>query len=134
MADSSSLTDSICISVNWTQFAWYSESWFQNPHRTYAIQVAPYFYVSNIREFSPGKVAILSRSGTLCYETVAATTKQGLGQSTVIGIGGDRMPGTSYVDALKMLQNDASTEGILLPNLRLISTRNYTDWRGWWGR
>jgi succinyl-CoA synthetase alpha subunit len=59
----------------------------------------------------PGKIAILSRSGTLCYETVASTTKAGLGQSTVIGIGGDRLPGTTYVDALKMLADDPVTKG-----------------------
>lgn len=67
----------------------------------------------NVSEFKPGKIAIFSRSGTLCYETVASTTKAGLGQSTVIGIGGDRLPGTTYVDALKMLESDEQTEGKL---------------------
>lgn len=62
----------------------------------------------------PGNIAVLSRSGTLCYETVASTTKAGLGQSTVIGIGGDRCPGTNYVDALQMLEDDSTTEGIIL--------------------
>jgi succinyl-CoA synthetase alpha subunit len=65
------------------------------------------------REFKPGKVAILSRSGSLCYETVASTSKAQLGQSTVIGIGGDCMPGTTYIDALEMLANDPTTEGKL---------------------
>lgn len=76
-----------------------------------AIQV--YFPISLLihREFKPGKIAILSRSGTLCYETVASTTKVQLGQSTVIGIGGDRLPGTSYIDALEMLADDPLTEG-----------------------
>jgi succinyl-CoA synthetase alpha subunit len=64
----------------------------------------------------PGKIAIVSRSGTLCYETVASTTRAQLGQSTVIGIGGDRMPGTTYLDALQMLAEDPTTEG---PSLKL---------------
>jgi succinyl-CoA synthetase alpha subunit len=59
----------------------------------------------------PGKIAIVSRSGTLCYETVGSTTKARLGQSTVIGIGGDRLPGTTYVDALEFLADDPTTEG-----------------------
>jgi succinyl-CoA synthetase alpha subunit len=59
----------------------------------------------------PGKIAIVSRSGTLCYETVGSTTKAQLGQSTVIGIGGDRLPGTTYVDALEFLRDDPKTEG-----------------------
>jgi len=53
----------------------------------------------------------MSRSGTLCYETVSSTTKAKLGQSTVIGIGGDRLPGTTYVDALEMLVDDPTTQG-----------------------
>lgn len=78
----------------------------------------PFKYFSStskliFREFKPGKVAILSRSGSLCYETVASTSKAQLGQSTVIGIGGDRMPGTTYIDALEMLANDPTTEGKL---------------------
>jgi len=64
------------------------------------------------REFSKGKIGILSRSGTLCYETIAQTTKVQLGQSTVIGIGGDRTPGTTYVDALEYFNDDINTEGI----------------------
>jgi succinyl-CoA synthetase alpha subunit len=64
----------------------------------------------------PGKIAIISRSGTLCYETVGSTTKVGLGQSTVIGIGGDRLPGTNYVDALRMLSDDPTTEGTVFGN------------------
>jgi len=62
----------------------------------------------------PGKIAIVSRSGTLCYETVGSTTKAKLGQSNVIGIGGDRLPGTTYVDVLEFLADDPKTEGEFL--------------------
>jgi succinyl-CoA synthetase alpha subunit len=82
--------------------------------RVNAIQVFLSMSSLTYREFKPGKVAILSRSGTLCYETVASTTKAQLGQSTVIGIGGDRLPGTSYIDALEMLADDPMTKGNLL--------------------
>jgi succinyl-CoA synthetase alpha subunit len=81
------------------------------PHWSHAVQVHSLISVINNREFMPGKIAIVSRSGTLCYETVASTTRAQLGQSTVIGIGGDRMPGTTYLDALQMLSEDPTTEG-----------------------
>lgn len=83
-------------------------------YRTHAFQVFRLYSKLIFREFKPGKVAILSRSGSLCYETVASTSKAQLGQRTVIGIGGDRMPGTTYIDALEMLANDPTTEGTLL--------------------
>jgi succinyl-CoA synthetase alpha subunit len=87
--------------------------------RSHAVQVCSLISSSDSREFKAGKVAIISRSGTLCYETVASTTKAGIGQSTVIGIGGDRLPGTTYVDALKMLADDPVTKGISLQDNNL---------------
>lgn len=63
---------------------------------------------------TPGNVGVVSRSGTLTYEVVYALTARGIGQSTAVGIGGDPINGTSFLDVLRMFENDSATEQVIL--------------------
>ena len=62
----------------------------------------------------PGKIGVLSRSGTLTYEAVGQLTAIGLGQSTCVGIGGDPVNGTNFIDVLEMYNRDANTEAVIM--------------------
>ena len=79
-----------------------------NPHAKCRIGFPP------IPFFLPGSVGIVAKSGTLSYETVASTTRAGIGQSLVIGMGGDPLPGTDFVDALTIFERDENTKGIII--------------------
>ena len=66
------------------------------------------------RVFTPGKVGVISRSGTLAYEISLALTEAGYGQSSLVGIGGDRVIGTSFIDVLKEFEEDPETEAVVI--------------------
>jgi len=67
-----------------------------------------------VQYFTPGPVGVASRSGTLTYELVSRLTAAGMGQSTVVGVGGDRIPGLRFADVLRRFEQDPDTKAVLL--------------------
>jgi succinyl-CoA synthetase alpha subunit len=78
------------------------------PAEKVRIGIAPYPI------FKPGSVGVVSRSGTLTYEAVDQLSKLGIGQSTCIGIGGDPIPGTDFIDTLRLFEADAATRAVVM--------------------
>jgi succinyl-CoA synthetase alpha subunit len=78
------------------------------PAHKVRIGIAPYPI------FKPGSVGVVSRSGTLTYEAVDQLSRLGIGQSTCIGIGGDPIPGTSFIDALELFERDPDTKAVVM--------------------
>jgi succinyl-CoA synthetase alpha subunit len=64
--------------------------------------------------FTPGSVGIVSRSGTLTYESVDALSRAGIGQTTCVGVGGDPMPGTRFIDVLPLFEADPATKAVVM--------------------
>jgi succinyl-CoA synthetase alpha subunit len=64
--------------------------------------------------FTPGNVGVVSRSGTLTYEIAASLTKNGFGQSTCLGVGGDPIPGLNFIEALELFKRDPETDAVVL--------------------
>jgi succinyl-CoA synthetase alpha subunit len=79
-----------------------------SPAEKVRIGIAPYSI------FRPGSVGVVSRSGTLTYEAVQQLTDLGIGQSTCLGIGGDPIPGTNFIDTLELFQADPATKAVVL--------------------
>jgi succinyl-CoA synthetase alpha subunit len=67
-----------------------------------------------VKIHQPGTIGVISRSGTLAYEVVYNLTKNGLGQSTVVGIGGDPIVGSGFIDILQMFEDDPGTQGVAI--------------------